>query len=72
MRQKLSFVFFCAATVLILLQLMSNVMELSEEQSENRLIHTVSRQIEVKAVDVVEKPEVDFKQMAHDMQEEMY
>ncbi|MDD1795020.1 hypothetical protein LRP50_17970 [Enterovibrio sp. ZSDZ42] len=72
MRQKLSFVFFCAATVLILLQLMSNVMELSEEQSENRLIHTVSRQIEVKAVDVVEKPEVDFKQMAQDMQEEMY
>ncbi|MDD1780283.1 hypothetical protein LRP49_03625 [Enterovibrio sp. ZSDZ35] len=72
MRQKLSFVFFCAATVLILLQLMSNVMELSEEQSENRLIHTVSRQIDVKPVAVVEKPKVDFKQMAQDMQEEMY
>ncbi|PKF49188.1 hypothetical protein [Enterovibrio nigricans] len=72
MRQKLSFVFFCAATVLILLQLMSNVMELSEEQSEHRLIHTVSRQIDVKPVEVIEKPKVDFKQMAQDMQEEMY
>ncbi|KXF80856.1 hypothetical protein [Enterovibrio coralii] len=72
MRQKLSLVFFCAATVLILLQLMSNVIELSEEQSENRLIHTVSRHIDVVPVEVVEKPKVDFKQMAQDMQEEKY
>jgi len=72
MRQRISLVFYCLASVVIVLQLATSFVSLSSEQTQLQLLHTVTKQAEKVSVVVESKPKIDFKQMAQDLAAEQY
>ncbi|HAS62921.1 MAG TPA: hypothetical protein DCS35_10285 [Vibrio sp.] len=72
MRQRISLVFYCLASVVIVLQLATSFVSLSSEQTQLKLLHTVTKQAEKVSVVVESKPKIDFKQMAQDLAAEQY
>ena len=72
MRKHFSLVFFCLATVLILLQLLSSLMELTQEQRQNQALHVITRVTEKVPVVETSKPQIDFKKIAQEMEHEQY
>lgn len=74
MRQRISFVFYCLASGIILLQIASSLMALSGEKNQHSLVHMVSRQSEsqTKVMEQNTAPKIDFQQMAKDLTQEKY
>ena len=74
MRQRISLLFYCLASVVIMLQIGSNLMALGSVDHQHTLLHSVSRQTEAqtKAVEQSTAPTVDFQQMAKDLTQEKY
>ncbi|MBE1273595.1 hypothetical protein [Enterovibrio baiacu] len=72
MRKHLSLVFFCLATVLILLQLLFSLMELTQDQRQHQILHVITRTIEKAPVMEAPTPHIDFKKMAQEMEQEKY
>lgn len=72
MRKHISLAFYCLASVVILLQLATSFVSLTSEQSQQQLLHSVTKPVEKPVVVVESKPQVDFKQMAQDMESEQY
>lgn len=74
MRQRISFIFYCLASVVIVLQIASNLMALSGEENQHSVLHTVSRQTasQPKSIEQNTAPKIDFQQMAKDLTQEKY
>lgn len=72
MRQHISMAFYCLASVVIVLQLSTSFISLSNEQTTQQLLHTVTKRVEKAPVVVESKPKIDYKQMAEDMAQEKY
>lgn len=68
MRQRISFAFYCLASVVILLQLATSVITLNKEKSQQQLLHSVTTRVE-KPTEVVESmPQIDYKKLALDLE----
>ncbi|RJX75116.1 hypothetical protein DZ860_00050 [Vibrio sinensis] len=72
MRQHISMAFYCLASVVIVLQLSTSFISLSNEQTTQQLLHTVTKPVTKAPVVVESKPKIDYKQMAEDMALEKY
>ncbi|MGR5062512.1 hypothetical protein [Photobacterium sp. DNB22_13_2] len=74
MRQRISFVFYCLASGIIMLQIASSLMALSGEENQHSLVHMVSRQSEsqTKMIKQNTEPKIDFQKMAKDLTQEKY
>ncbi|ANS87110.1 hypothetical protein RJD38_15810 [Vibrio scophthalmi] len=72
MRQHISMAFYCLASVVIILQLSTSFISLSNEQTTQQLLHTVTKQAEKAPVVVESKAKIDYQQMAEDMAQESY
>ena len=72
MRKYISLVFFSMASVVILLQLGISFIAISNEQSHNQLLHTVTSQTKKIITPKTTNPKIDFKKMAEDMSHEKY
>ena len=74
MRQRISLLFYCLASVVIMLQIGSSLMALNVQEHQHAVLHSVSRQADSQT-NVVEQsttPKVDFQQMAKDLTQEKY
>lgn len=72
MRQHISMAFYCLASAVIILQLSTSFISLSNEQTTLQLLHTVTKHAEKAPVVVESKAKIDYKQMAADMAQEKY
>ena len=72
MRQHIAMVFYCLASVMIIMQLSISFISLSNEQTTQKLLHIVTKQAEKASVVVESKPQIDYQQMAEDMAQESY
>ncbi|PSV20631.1 hypothetical protein [Photobacterium leiognathi] len=72
MRQYISMAFYCLASVVIVLQLSTSFISLTNEQTSQQLLHIVTKQTEKEPVVVESKPQIDYQQMAEDMAQESY
>ena len=72
MRQHISMVFYALASVVIVLQLATSFISLNNEQTQQQLLHTVTKHKEKAPVVVESRPKIDYKQMAQDMAAEKY
>ncbi|WEM41327.1 hypothetical protein PTW35_11870 [Photobacterium sp. DA100] len=74
MRQRISLVFYCLASVVIMLQISASFMALSSDAPQRSILHSVSRQTEptAKTTELNSAPKVDFRQMANDLTQEKY
>lgn len=72
MRQRISLTFYCVASAVILLQLTTSFISLNSEQTQQQLLHTVTKRAEKVPVVIESKPQIDFKQMAQDLAAEQY
>ncbi|MDV5169309.1 hypothetical protein [Photobacterium rosenbergii] len=74
MRQRISLIFYCLASVVIVLHIGSNLMTLGSADHQHTVLHSVTRQTEAqtKIVEQSTAPTVDFQQMAKDLTQEKY
>ncbi|KHT62058.1 hypothetical protein RJ45_19230 [Photobacterium gaetbulicola] len=74
MRQRISLLFYCLASVVIILQIGTSFIAISSDSHQQSILHSVSRQVESPAgsKEHHSAPKVDFRQMAKDLTQEKY
>ena len=72
MRKRLSFVFICLASILIVLQLTVSLIPFLSEQNETNVIHSVSHHTVPVPLPANSIPPLDFQRLAEDMASERY